>query len=156
MGYTHFFTQLRPVTNEEWTALTTDVGRILTRVQGDGTPLAYEYNEPHLPPSITPNLIRFNGVEDDGLETFYLARESEMNVRGQPGYRFQFCKTGQKPYDSAVCAVLLAMHRNAPGAWDISSDGEIDDEGWQQAILLYAMTCEVPMEESEKVPWLIE
>ena len=57
--------------------------------------------------------IRFNGIGDDGHETFL--------VRNM-GTKFSFCKTARKPYDIVVSEVCLVLKAFCPH-FDLSSDG---------------------------------
>ena len=70
--------------------------------------------------------IRFNGVGELSHETFMVDRI----------YRdFEFCKTNRKPYDLAVCSVLILVSLYADGG-EISSDGLGDtytDSEWKDA-----------------------
>lgn len=136
MGYTHYFQQQREITDEEWITICQDAEQILDRAKTEGIQLVYEYDQTDFPPSVTPELIRFNGVLGDGHETFYLPRKMEPGYRGET-YRFNFCKTARKPYDAAVGAILISMNDHAPGAWDIASDGGRED--WSGCIELYEL-----------------
>ena len=138
MGYTHYFQQKLPVTEQQWLKITKAASAIIDEAIKRGIPLAYEWDEPHFAPSVTPVLIRFNGIGDDGHETFLLARDSEPGRTAGDKYRFQFCKTAHKPYDIAVVAILTLCHRYTNGAWDIGSDGEPDE--WKDGV---ALACEV-------------
>lgn len=63
--------------------------------------------------------IVFNGIGDNAHETFVLKRTAE---------EFNFCKTARKPYDTAVCAILLLFS----DVVNVSSDG--DREDWEEAL----------------------
>lgn len=115
MGYTHYFEQNVPATTEQWKSITDDVRLLFGRCHS--LPIQRESDDPG-PPEISDSRIWFNGIGDDGHESFVVPKES---------YRFQFCKTAEKPYDTAVTAVLLLMHHHAPGCWDIRSDGSADE-----------------------------
>jgi len=65
------------------------------------------------PPVCTEELIRFNGIDEDGHETFYFSAGKED---------FAFCKTARKPYDVVVCECLLVLNHFIP-ALEINSDG---------------------------------
>jgi len=138
MGYTQYFQQGREITEKEWGGIMKDAASILQQAQDSGIRLAADYDEPDQSPVVSLDMIRFNGVGAEGHETFHLPRKMEQGRKGE-GYRFNFCKTARKPYDAAVCAIMLSMHHHAPGAWDLGSDGDLEDEGWKQAIHLYAM-----------------
>lgn len=90
------------------------------------------------PPEVTGDLIRFNGWKDEGHETFMVTREKPDNGPSwdKDTSSFDFCKTARKPYDLAVCLVLLSMHRHAPDSVNVSSDGDWDHE-WSEARKVY-------------------
>ena len=70
--------------------------------------------------------IRFNGAGDLAHETFMVDRFSR---------EFEFCKTNRKPYDLAVCSVLILVSLYAEGG-EISSDGlgeTYTDSEWKDA-----------------------
>ncbi len=47
--------------------------------------------------TINERQVRFNGVDEDGHETFYFSLDKSG---------FNFCKTNIKPYDGVVCGCL--------------------------------------------------
>lgn len=113
MGYTHYWNHTPRCEDAEWTVVCTIVRNILDITH---VPLQYEYDTPK-PPVVDGMGIRFNGVGDDGHETFFFDREDSG---------FNFCKTAMKPYDEVVVAVLIALARNYPGfSW--TSDGDYAD-----------------------------
>ena len=126
MGYTHYYTQNRDLTPEEWQELTATFAHMLDHLPGHSTSAGGDYaNEPLLIESeVNGRSLIFNGQGQLGHETFYLDRE---------GHGSHFCKTARKPYDLLVCAVLLAVSEIAPGALTVKSDGEMDGAEWQPA-----------------------
>ncbi len=122
MGYTHYFTQQRHATPDEWAKIVDLFGKI---VEASDVPLLRDYDEPDTRPDVTSNHIWFNGVDEDGHETMVLRREHEG---------FAFCKTARKPYDEIVGALLAVAAHVASGVWEIGSDG--DEEEWQAALKL--------------------
>jgi hypothetical protein len=116
--------------------------------------LAWEYDQLDHPPEVTDELIRFNGIGSNGHETFHLPKTMEP---GHPStgkkYRSNFCKTARKPYDAVVCAILLSMHKHAPGAWDIASDGDLHDEEWLAGVELFRQATNAG-EDIIGGPWL--
>jgi len=64
-------------------------------------------------PVVSKKQIRFNGIGEDGHETFMISNSS---------FEFNFCKTARKPYDVVVCEVLLVLNAFCPHL-SISSDG---------------------------------
>ena len=109
MGYTHYWRQLRDFTDTEWQELT----RLAKLITNDGvldqTLSTVEFN-------IDNEQICFNGVGDNGHETFIITKKkrAKEDYEEQEAYdrqgAFEFCKTAQKPYDKYVVAVLCALY----------------------------------------------
>ena len=124
MGYTHYFRDL-----ELNDGLVEDARRIVAATDikicdghGEGSP------------RITQDMIWLNGdaSANDESETFVLYRDHEPE--------FNFCKTGRKPYDEVVVAILIAaMANEAPGYESINSDGSVFE--WFGGIALYEKAC---------------
>lgn len=146
MGYTHYFSQLRDVTHEEWGRIRTLTDTLIRKLP----PGVRIDDQDGGPPLVNQECIWFNGIEDEGCETFELTRvkrplrdyELQELKAATPSTRrqleaagaFNFCKTRREPYDLVVCAVLAIatyVTRRDP-AWRISSDGEPDE--WQPAL----------------------
>lgn len=127
MGYTHYFEQKKAIPNEKWDELKKDVEIILTHIQNELN-VKLESNDDN-PKLINKNRINFNGDSSQDLdyETFYIDKNNQS---------FNFCKTQYRPYDLAVCSVLLLLHHHAPDFHDISSDGDFND--WKEAMTLNA------------------
>lgn len=123
MGYTHYWTQTRSFSGDEWLEVSADIREILTFVQhGRDIPLANGDGDFGTHPTFSATEIMFNGAGDeDSHETFVLprARRKEWDGGSLGG---NFCKTARKPYDLAVTAVLCYLSSVA-GAYDVSSDG---------------------------------
>lgn len=139
MGYTHYFPQTRKFTDLEWRNIHADATTVLNFCQMDGIALAEEHDNT-LPVVVDMYEIRFNGVGEEGHETFHVTREFS--------HGFNFCKTARKPYDWAVCLVLLICHHHAPGVLEIGSDGDWDNE-WQKPRELFQMLLHAEAE----CPW---
>jgi hypothetical protein len=122
MGYTHYWKIPKTVPNGDWHDIVRDVAKI---IEATNIPLALEYDEPEKKPEISPWCIQFNGVGDDGHETFLIKPDLE---------EFSFCKTARKPYDTVVVAVLAYLGSVWPQYFDISSDGDPAD--WEDGIAL--------------------
>lgn len=136
MGYTHYFPQSRDFTSEEWRQIKDGIRKVVAYSVEQGVKLQYEYNDARKV-SITDKLIRFNGPDELGHETFYVSKIMTHNSwedKTQPA--FQFCKTARKPYDLAVCLSLLRIKAVAPDAIRLSSDGDWDAE-WQASRTAY-------------------
>ncbi len=105
----------------------------------DAVPLCgYEAGSP---PVATEDAIFFNGVEPDNGAGFELhGRYVHLPSRTA-------CKTGRKPYDLVVTAVLATMRHKAPGCMKIATDGEPRDWEAGAAIASQILGEEIP------VPW---
>lgn len=110
MGYTHYWDQKKDFTKSQWSAILGDANGLLTQ------PL---FQIPLEDVTFSTEQIRFNGVEDDGHETFVVTRKK--------GDEFNFCKTARKPYDLFVGLILARINHHAKGVLAISSDGDWDD-----------------------------
>lgn len=122
MGYTHYFTTKDTLNPEKFKQFSNDVQKIINATT---IPLAYEYDAPNDKPLINHETIRFNGINDDGHETFLLERDN---------IGFEFCKTAYKPYDIVVTAVLSLAKYYYGDDIDVSSDGDYDD--WHDGVEL--------------------
>jgi hypothetical protein len=76
--------------------------------------LCFECDEVEKEPEVTDTSIRFNGRGKNGHETFLISLDDN-----DPS---AFCKTARKPYDIAVCEVLLVLKAFMP-KFNLSSDG---------------------------------
>jgi hypothetical protein len=114
MGYTHYFTAVKKPTTKQWAALTKAVKQVF---KDHGEFIQLESDDSKKPLANT-SIIRFNGIEDEGHETFYFPKDQDG---------FSFCKTARKPYDEIVTACLTLANHFAPGCYDIGSDGEPND-----------------------------
>lgn len=120
MGYTHYWGFRQAPTKAEWKKAIDLCKKI---IKACNVPVQFEYDVKKTP-ELSEDLIRFNGVEDDGHETFYV----------QPIVSdFNFCKTARKPYDLVVCACLIAMKKTFGDKMWVHSDGELDD-GWDESV----------------------
>ena len=122
---------------KQWEKVCLEAFQILDHCAKNKIDLAWEYDVKK-PPEVSPDMIRFNGSKDDGHETFLVTREMPEipDWSSDKSASFDFCKTARKPYDLAVCLVLLSMKRHAPESVQISSDGEWDVE-WLEARHVY-------------------
>lgn len=88
MGYTHYYTQQRDLTDIEWDAIVGIVDEIIRF-----SPVKVHFVADDLS-------FILNGV-NDGFEDFYLTKKNGG---------FRFCKTAQQPYDLVVCASLIMIN----------------------------------------------
>jgi hypothetical protein len=132
MGYTHYMRQESEVPTVQWKILTEAVNKVLSNLPKYSTSAgAFHSDEPIIVqfecvdnslPEVGDQIIRFNGADEMGHETFMIGQDFDPN-----GETFHFCKTARKPYDYVVCAVLILLNHYSPGSYKISSDGEPDD-----------------------------
>ena len=143
MGYTHYCRQQRDFTDTEWQELTR-LAKLITAA-GQGI-LANAFSDKNTKPTIDNEEISFNGIGDDGHETFCITRKKrdlydyEKQDSIQDAYMHDksgggvvnFCKTAHKPYDKYVVAVLCAIYRVQRDIMNISSDGNTAD--WTEGL----------------------
>lgn len=127
MGYSHYFENKKDCPPEDWEKITDAFKRLQAAAIINNDPLLIqEKSDSASAPGVDDTGIWFNGIEDDGHETFHLTRVGSG--------RFNCCKTALKPYDRVVVAVLCLANFFAPGVWDIGSDGA--DYEWQDGLAL--------------------
>lgn len=127
MGYSHYFENKQDCPPEDWEKITDAFKRLQTTAIINNDPLLIqEESDRTSAPGVDETGIWFNGIEDDGHETFHLTCVGSG--------RFNSCKTARKPYDRVVVAVLCLANFFAPGVWDIGSDGT--DYQWQDGLAL--------------------
>lgn len=114
MGYTHYWNQ-QPIDSDTWKRIVADIETVIER---SNVPVAMDFDDPETPALINDDKIWFNGIGDNGHETFVVKRVYTGS---------EFCKTARKPYDTLVCAALIILNTHAPECIQVSSDGDADD-----------------------------
>ncbi|MGR3938430.1 hypothetical protein [Streptomyces sp. BRA346] len=134
MGYTHYFAYA-PSTREfqdAWPRMVADARRIVAHVQSLGIAVTGPLGRGS--PETSESCIALNGQFDH--ESLVIS-PGPPNPAHDPygagqyatrGFVWSFCKTARKPYDLAVCAILLRCWQLAPRAFVIGSDGGWDAE----------------------------
>lgn len=141
MGYTHYWYQRAAINPSVWILIKKACGLAIKHYNENMTRsdrLVYEYDQPKKH-AVTEAVIRFNGCDENGHETFALEREPTG-----PQYNdgcFNFCKTAYKPYDAAVTACLIIARHYSPDTIKIASDGDMND--WERGRLLVAKACDL-------------
>lgn len=159
MGYTHYWTQLRNFTTDEWAEVVTDITEILTYTENlAGIPLANGMGDAGTRPTFGEDKLQFNGVGDDSHETFGIGRKRVKTWEGaQLGA--DFCKTAEKPYDVAVTACLCYLSSCFdPPAFSVTSDGKGRDfsaglDLARQALPRKANVLDIPIDVMKKDRW---
>jgi hypothetical protein len=116
MGYTHYWRKPKGLSEDKWAKYLKDVKKLL---KGSRGVIQFESDENRCP--AINHYVRFNGIEEDGHETFVLCRDESD---------FDFCKTACKPYDKYVTACLILAKLHFGDEISISSDG--DREDWNE------------------------
>lgn len=157
MGYTHYWTQRRDFTGDEWRDVSGHVGTITRLVECElGVPLASGTGEPGTRPAFSPGAVALNGVGGDSHETFAVdRRRARLNPYSRVGWNS--CKTARKPYDVAVTAVLAYLATVAE-THDVSSDGRGEDwlagvDAARRALPRFANVLDVPRPVLESDRW---
>tara|TARA_R110000824_G_scaffold8858_1_gene40219 strand:+ start:742 stop:1197 length:456 start_codon:yes stop_codon:yes gene_type:complete len=135
MGYTHYFTQTKDFSDDQWSKIRAVANTLLRKAGHIDRSTKYDQKL-----FITKDAVRFNGIGDEGHETFYLKkklRPTEWESAGncfEKGEEYQFCKTAYKDYDKYVVAMLCMINYLAPDVCRIESDG--DKEEWKDGLRL--------------------
>jgi len=135
MGYTHYWRQPETVDADKFAAFTKKVAMIIRVADDAGIPLGDVMGQGS--PDLSATMVSFNGFAQFGNESFVL----------ENGEEFSFCKTGQRPYDAVVTAVLICLKKEFGSAFQVSSDGSWLD--WTEGRNLYAETFGEEAQESE-------
>ena len=160
MGYTHYWTQTRNLSADEWQQVSEDLQTILTYVEHEqGVPLADRWGEGKTRPEFTADMIGFNGLGEDSHESFYISRKRRAKKswegKGNPS---DFCKTDRKPYDLAVTACLAYLSTVIEGAWSVGTDGSGKDwlngvEAVRRALPKWGNVVDIPRAILEADRW---
>lgn len=131
MGYTHYWTPGRTLTETEWAQVCKDFQHLFNEAQsyGGGYVALSSLGDYGKLPTIGAEAITFNGVDlgehgDQSHEPFEITR-----ARGE----WAFCKTANKPYDKVVVAALIYL-ATVTESHVPTSDGEHGD--WSDGLRL--------------------
>jgi hypothetical protein len=123
MGYTHYWTQRRDFTKDEWTTVSADFAALFKHaIHAEGIYLADGMGDRGTKPEIDGDRILFNGVGDDSHETFTVNRKRPPKAAWEKRRGWDFCKTARKPYDAVVVAALCYL-ATILETHDVSTDG---------------------------------
>jgi hypothetical protein len=131
MGYTRYWYRPKELNKLDFAKLRDTIETIINNVTD--IDIVDSFGE-GFDAELTNEHISFNGLGDEGHESFHLPRilgdskyytECTDAQHLSRGLYFQFCKTQRKPYDDVVAAALLALKEIFPEC-EVSSDG-IDD-----------------------------
>ena len=96
MGYTHYFSCKGDLSRKGWNTALATVKDIIARHR---SVLARELDRLAEEPVANEDVICFNGRGKEGCETFHVSFHKPND----------FCKTERRPYDQAVCEILLVL-----------------------------------------------
>jgi len=150
MGYTHYFRRAPKLEKKEFELFAKDVAKIFEFAKENGVPLADGLGEEGTLPVADGEMIRFNGLGDDSFETMAIDRIARERLSDDEKV-FNFCKTGHRPYDKIVTAVLVCFKLHFPSA-EIDSDGgeEGFDEGKEICEKLFSVAPQKAGREERK------
>lgn len=114
MGYTHYFETLSTPSQDVWNKVVEEAKEVSLA----SSALIQFESDMEAIPLMDSRIIRFNGVGDEGYETFLVERE---------GSGWSFCKTARKPYDEIVVAILIIAKHHLVENFRWTSDGEGGD-----------------------------
>tara|TARA_R110000765_G_scaffold20037_3_gene52276 strand:+ start:10112 stop:10582 length:471 start_codon:yes stop_codon:yes gene_type:complete len=126
MGYTHYWRlDKKKLSKTAFENVAYDMTRIEQAMSKQGVRLGgwdgetsyVQYDVVHQGKAQNVTAFRFNGIGTDSHEAFSL-------VIGTEG--FNCCKTACKPYDLAVCLILMSLKHHEPSAV-IRTDGTTED-----------------------------
>lgn len=128
MGYTHYWDRQPVVSQLAFVAFSVDVSSL---IKASGVEIGNGHGEKGSRPETTHDLVSFNGIAEEGHETFWFPLADEKNPEYRKGKSlvFNFCKTAHKPYDVVVTAALIAAKQHFGAAIKVASDG--DDSDWE-------------------------
>lgn len=128
MGYSHSWYRKQVLPKRKFAAASADCRRIAEYLSREkGIAIAFEMDKPS-PPIFDSSVIRFNGLGEEGCETFLVPQDDEISNFGS------FCKTNHRPYDIIVCSCLIVLNHHLGRKFTVSSEGNFDSSEWQDAI----------------------
>ncbi len=160
MGFTRHWHRKLHLPDDGWKLMLDDM--LLVWSAAD-VPIAYDFNVPAQVPIVgrdgsypdMGSIVRFNGIGEDGHETVLVQQHWEMGFLEKartttqlgPDWRWDFCKTNRKPYDTVLCCLLACMKRRMPNdvALSITDPKEFFEGAWTG--------CQPAREVLEKIGW---
>lgn len=114
MGFTRYWYHNR-ISRPTWELITQDCAKLIKAAEGQIKIVMVRGSSVSCP-EINNKRIVFNGLGDEGCETFIFDRVPKDAYEGEPqgqrtGGVFNFCKTLSLPYDLLVASCLIVMRR---------------------------------------------
>ncbi len=123
VGYTHYFYRPEKLDQSKFNQAVADCQALCKAINA---PICYEYDLPNKPAAFLPTKVWFNGIGEDGHETFVIEQSfttSKYDSKNEKEQYFSCCKTARKPYDIAVVACLIIFKHYFGDDFSVSSDG---------------------------------
>ena len=116
MGYTHYWTiNQKEISPESWFGFMQEFATIEPQ---------FHHKLDHKEYGLSSEYLTFNGIGEQGHETFSMNRKNPMEKSYTGGIEyFNFCKTAEKEYDIAVCCALIIAKKHFGDIIKVSSDG---------------------------------
>jgi hypothetical protein len=134
MGYTHYYYRTESLDENIFKEASFDCKEICNLIKDEkNINIQYDFDN-NKKPVFTKSQVRFNGIDEDGHETFHISPiyKSSYKQTNNQGLLFQFCKTARKPYDFNVMCCLIIYKHHFGNEFLVYSDGEMKD--WKPAI----------------------
>lgn len=136
MGYTHYWYRPEKISPNKFNAIAEDFKKVLPTLKNLLNEDMSEFDYLR----VNNNEIVFNGVGENRHETMYFPRyDTRPNFSPKKKtLKFDFCKTERKPYDIAVCTLLIIAKHHLKNMFIVRSDGEIENDynTWKNAMKL--------------------
>lgn len=135
MGYTHYWSYDEDLNRQNLSHALVDAAKVVRAVQEQGIVLCGGLGEGE--PEISEFGIMLNGDASQDLDhetfKFPMSPEYAAGTKERLGSLWDFTKTARKPYDLAVCAILLVLKHHLGNQIRISSDGDREEDEWLPA-----------------------
>ena len=127
MGYTHYYDQKRSFTDDEWSIIV-KAWRLISKEAKIYVDDQSNLDSAHAKQKLNDPFFDINGKGDEAHENFVLFKNLEHpNDLRNPVNGSNFVKTNRKKYDRYVVALLILISSVAPDAFQVRSDGYLDD-----------------------------
>lgn len=133
MGYSHYWRKDVAIPRRQFHAIVSDFKKILPTLRSRGVRLRLDFDNSS-PIELDDERVQFNGVGENGHETFIFERvyvTHDPYERNRRGKKSGFVKTAQKPYDLAVTSFLIIAKHHLGSSIIVSGDGT--DPDWAEA-----------------------
>lgn len=134
MGYSHYWYKRPEIKPDVWAKIWADSKKITDYLDYQHN-IKVKYEHP-ITSVKAPSILAFNGTGEGAYETFFIDRVNQGDGI-EHGFYWNCVKTAFRPYDLAVCCVLLIFKHYLKDDFLLRSDGETKDgieENWKLAI----------------------